>query len=98
MFRELKNPTTGEGWSEKNTDILFQAAIENGYLSNQAAGFKQWIKAGRVVKKGETSKAKIIRIVDKKINLKGKIVKKKVPVKHAMFFIEQTEILEKKKA
>jgi antirestriction protein ArdC len=98
MFSKVTNPTTGEGYSENNTNIILSAAGENGFCSNQVAGFGQWVKFGRVVKKGEKAAAKIIRIVEKEKKVKGKIVKKKYPTTLSLFFIEQTIVLEKKKA
>ena len=97
MFSKVTNPITGDGYSPNNEKIILSAAGENCFLSNQVAGFGQWIKFGRVVKKGEKAAAKIIRIVEKKQkNKSGKVVMKKVPVTHALFFIEQTIVLEKK--
>jgi len=92
------NPTTKKGYSENNTAILFESMEAQGFDSEECAGYGQWLQAGRQVSKGQKG-TQIIRIVEKKVKNKktGKVEKKKVPVKHSVFFVEQTEIATPKK-
>lgn len=48
------NETTGAEYQGKNVDRLFYAEIEHGYDETRGwAGYRQWLEAGRVVRKGE---------------------------------------------
>ena len=48
------NETTGQAYQGKNVMRMLVAEGENGYDERHGwAGFKQWVDAGRVVRKGE---------------------------------------------
>lgn len=48
------NETTGQAYNGKNVDRLETAEILAGYDSRRGwAGYRQWLQAGRVVRKGE---------------------------------------------
>lgn len=49
------NATTGQPYSGKNIAALIDAQADAGYSTAQWAGFAQWKKAGRSVRKGETA-------------------------------------------
>lgn len=59
------NAFTRQVYSAKNAQLLYEASILAGIEDRAAAGFKQWIELGRVVRKGEHG-TKIYMVVDKK--------------------------------
>lgn len=63
-----RNATTGEAYRGGNVARLLAAEIAAGYVGHEWAGFKQWLKAGRVVRKGEhgTSCKTVIHVTNKK--------------------------------
>ena len=58
------NSTTSEIYSENNQDFLEEHKAKYGLSSCEWAGFRQWKKAGRSVKKGEKG-CKILKLVEK---------------------------------
>jgi antirestriction protein ArdC len=81
------NPITGNQYSGENIGALISQAAERGYQSMQFAGFRQWLSAGRAVKKGE--KAVYAKMIMTKKNKAGK--ETKFPAGVALFAIEQTQ-------
>jgi antirestriction protein ArdC len=88
------NPTTGEEYEGGNIDRLIQQAEARGYSSMQFAGFTQWLRAGRVVKKGEKSlRIKACGKFDKVDAKTGKVTKGSFSKSASVFALEQTEEL-----
>jgi len=83
------NATNKHVYSTYNTQALATAAAAKGWASNEFAGFEQWKKAGRIVKKGEKG-TPLVLFVDKKDAEGGR---KKVRKVKFVFNIEQTEPL-----
>lgn len=88
----MKNATTNQGYSAKNEAELFDAMCAQGFDSELVAGYGQWQKAGRQVRKGESG-TQIKRIVIKQVKNKktGKLEDKKLMKTLTVFFLEQTD-------
>lgn len=78
------NAVTGRPYSGGNSLAL----LETGYDANAWAGFKQWKKVGRAVKRGETA-TRIKLVCEKKNKKTGK--KEKVCRTLCVFNLAQTE-------
>ncbi len=84
------NAVTGQAYSAKNAQLLYEASVLMGVEDRAVAGFKQWLEAGRVVQKGQHG-VKIYMIVDKKEeNAQGEEAKHKVMKMRTVFFQSQT--------
>lgn len=87
----IANQVTGVAYQGGNIAKLDAAEAANDYDSNMGwAGFKQWLTAGRVVRKGEhgTQCLRVIVSTDKKTGLERKIAKG-----FRVFHFDQTEVL-----
>src|SRR5687767_807034 len=62
------NAVTGEAYQGNNVNRLLVAELERGYGPGGWAGFKQWLTAGRVVRKGErgTRCQRVVTVTDEK--------------------------------
>lgn len=82
------NATTGEQYKGGNVLRLLTAEAEAGYGPGGWAGYRQWIAAGRQVRKGEhgTACLTVVTVPDKA----GK-GSKKVPRGFRVFHLDQTE-------
>ena len=89
------NALTGSGYSPKNVDRLM--AEYDGPETDQpirVAGFRQWLKVGRVVRKGQHGH-KIAMMVAKKVKAKdGETERKQVMKLTTVFFEHQTTELQ----
>lgn len=88
------NPVSNHEYAPYNTQALASAAEGNGWRSPEFAGFHQWIKAGRVVKKGEKG-TPVVFFVEKKVKDGDPVKVRKVKF---VFNIEQTEELQREDA
>lgn len=85
------NSVTQAVYSTKNQDIMDGHKKANGLKSNEWAGFHQWRKADRKVKKGAKGCA-ILMVCDKKKESKeGKESKFKVCKRVYVFNFDHTE-------
>lgn len=88
------NPTTGNQYGGGNIMLLEIEAAARGFTQMQFAGFGQWIKSGRAVKKGETGiRIKACGQFEKLDKVTGKMETKTFMNEKVVFAIEQTEIL-----
>jgi len=90
------NPTTGKAYQGGNVSALLVAQDEAGYTTAMWAGYGQWSKAGRQVRKGETATRiqYMVPVFDKKTkepkkNADGSPVLR--PRALCVFNIDQTE-------
>lgn len=62
------NATTGVQYKGNNIMRLLSAECEHGYGDGGWAGYRQWLEAGRVVRKGErgTQCMTVVRVTDDK--------------------------------
>lgn len=85
------NAATNNGFSNKNTELLYMAMACKGFSSGKVAGYHQWRQLGRQVRKDEKGTI-ITRMSEKKTtNKNGETVTKKKPAGCVVFFIEQTD-------
>ncbi len=79
------NPITNAQYSGQNVGFLTAQAAEKGFTSQQFAGFRQWLEAGRTVKKGEKAIHGLMVVTKKTEN-----GEKKVCRGFSVFALEQT--------
>lgn len=93
---ELKipyNPYTGNQYTNNNL-VLLAAYTAEHYTSPQWAGYQQWLKLGRVVRKGESG-TRILMVKSKKLVDKLGVEQiKQYPSSVTVFNFEQTMSLE----
>ena len=93
------NPTTGKAYQGGNVAALLAAQEEGGYSVAMWAGYGQWTKSGRQVRKGETATRiqYMVPVFDKKTK-KPKLHADGTPVLRpralCVFNIEQTDKIE----
>lgn len=85
------NPVSQHQYAPYNMQALAAAQARGGWQSPEFAGFHQWIKAGRVVKKGEKG-TPVVFFVEKKIPNSEPVKVRKVKF---VFNIEQTQELQR---
>lgn len=86
------NPTTGNIYQGANIGALITQAAERGFNAMQFAGYAQWLKAGRIVKKGEKAiYVKACGTFTKIDKATGKATTGTFAKGQAVFAIEQTE-------
>lgn len=87
------NATTGECYEGGNINRLLGALLDRGFNQEQGwAGYKQWLDAGRVVRKGEHG-IHCQRVIAVETNEDGKATKTNVRG-FVVFHWSQTEPLE----
>ena len=90
------NPTTNRAYSGNNVQALETHQAMNNLESPYYAGYKQWLEAGRVVKKGAKG-CTILFFPDKNIkDADGKTTgeKQKIAKGRSVFNIDQTEAVQ----
>lgn len=84
------NPVTGSQYTNNNMVLL---ACLTTYTSPEWAGYKQWLKVGRIVRKGEKG-TRILIVKTKKLqDKKGQDVYKPYPSSVFVFNINQTDVM-----
>lgn len=86
------NPVSKHKYAPYNMQTLASATANNGWTSSEFAGFHQWIKAGRIVRKGEKG-TPVVFFVDKKTINKRTGEEEIIKVRKVKFVfnVEQTE-------
>ncbi len=88
----IYNVTTKHLYATRNYQVLAGAIENNGWQTGEFAGYRQWLAAGRAVKRGEKG-TPIAMVVDKNVAKEGETEKVKVVKKKHVFNIAQTEPL-----
>ena len=92
------NPVAGTPFTGKNVGTLDESADFHGYRSRAWAGFRQWIKMGRVVAKGQKATKIIMVVAAKEKGANGSDTKVRRIKSISVFNFEQTVVLEPKPA